>query len=268
VRRVLSAAVLIALLIVSIWVLPAMAAVALAAIIATLAGIELASLSTRAGAWAPGGFVGPAAAVLSVAFALGATASGLGDGTATLATLALIIGAGAVTLAAGSPAPVTVSTAAVCVMAPIYIGLPLGTIAWLQIVRGPYVVSLLAVLVIASDSAQYFAGRLLGRHKLAPSVSPAKTIEGALGGLVGAGLVGGLLGARWIAGLSPAGGTVVGVLVAIVGMLGDLFESLLKRSAGVKDSSTLIPGHGGVLDRIDSWLFAAPAYYAFLRYFA
>jgi phosphatidate cytidylyltransferase len=125
---------------------------------------------------------------------------------------------------------------------------------------------LLLGTIVVSDSAQYYAGRALGRRPLAPSISPKKTVEGAIGGLVlgtGAMAVGGLR-------LFPAAAPFLLVLAAMaivaVGMLGDLFESLLKRSAGVKDSSQLIPGHGGVLDRIDSWLFAGPVYYVFIRY--
>jgi len=117
-----------------------------------------------------------------------------------------------------------------------------------------------------SDSAQFYAGRLFGRRKLAPAISPAKTIEGAVGGLVAAAIGGFVVGPWCLPGLSAVGGLTAGVVLAVFGMAGDLFESLLKRSAGVKDSSNLIPGHGGVLDRIDSYLFAAPVFYLFLRY--
>jgi phosphatidate cytidylyltransferase len=121
---------------------------------------------------------------------------------------------------------------------------------------------------VASDSAQYYTGRAFGRRKLAPAVSPAKTVEGAIGGLVAATIAGAVSGSNvlHLAPFDAVTGAVVGVLVALFGMLGDLFESLLKRSAGVKDSSALIPGHGGVLDRIDSYLFAAPCYYVVLRW--
>jgi phosphatidate cytidylyltransferase len=109
-------------------------------------------------------------------------------------------------------------------------------------------------------------GRALGRRPLAPSISPKKTLEGAIGGLV-FGTMAFALGGRLA---FPESSTwllaLVGASIAALGIVGDLFESLLKRSAGVKDSGTLIPGHGGVLDRIDSWLFAAPVYYVFVRY--
>ena len=118
----------------------------------------------------------------------------------------------------------------------------------------------------SSDTAQYYTGRALGRHLLAPEISPKKTVEGATGGI--------LLGtAAMTAGavrLFPNANLVLVVLISatvvVAGIVGDLFESLLKRSAGVKDSSSWIPGHGGVLDRIDSWLFAGPVFYVFTRY--
>ena len=114
-------------------------------------------------------------------------------------------------------------------------------------------------LIFAADTGAYFAGRRFGKRKLAPLVSPGKSIEGAIGGL--------LLCAVWactagIAIFAPGGKTVpfvlVSMAVAAVSILGDLTESMFKRAAGVKDSGTLLPGHGGFLDRVDSLLAAAP----------
>ena len=102
---------------------------------------------------------------------------------------------------------------------------------------------------------------MLGRTKLSPAISPAKTVEGALGGIVAAGAAGFVLGPWCVPGWTPLRCAIVGVVLSIVGITGDLFESMLKRSAGVKDSSQLIPGHGGMLDRLDSYLFAAPVFY-------
>ncbi|PYR55794.1 MAG: hypothetical protein DMF85_18565 [Acidobacteria bacterium] len=130
---------------------------------------------------------------------------------------------------------------------------------------------LLLVVIVVSDSAQYYTGRLFGRHPLSPAISPKKTIEGAIGGLIlgtGAFVLGSLRIFPFLPELLWLFLVPMGVMVVAAGMVGDLFESLLKRSAGVKDSSGLIPGHGGVLDRIDSWLFAAPIYYVFVRYLA
>jgi phosphatidate cytidylyltransferase len=122
----------------------------------------------------------------------------------------------------------------------------------------------------ASDIGAYAFGRMLGKHKLIPSVSPGKTVEGAIGGLVGSMLIAWLycsfvlrptahLGFRW----NPFGVLAFGVLVSVAAQIGDLAESLLKREAGVKDSSTLLPGHGGILDRCDSLFFVLPISYVF-----
>ncbi|HKE82632.1 MAG TPA: phosphatidate cytidylyltransferase [Vicinamibacterales bacterium] len=148
--------------------------------------------------------------------------------------------------------------------ASVYIGMPLGMLAAVHALLGWRATLLLVGTVVVSDSAQYYSGRLLGRTPLAPAISPKKTIEGAIGGLiVGTAfmvLVGGRVLSSTVAGLVG-----LGVFVVIVGICGDLFESRLKRTAGIKDSSSLIPGHGGVLDRIDALLFAAVPFYLFVR---
>lgn len=129
---------------------------------------------------------------------------------------------------------------------------------------GQCLVLLLPVLLTwASDVGAYFVGRLLGRTKLMPSVSPAKTVEGALGGvLLSVAIcwvyVRYLLVPQGQLGLAPLGIVCFGVAIAVAAQLGDLFESLLKREAKVKDSSHLLPGHGGFLDRVDSLLFVLP----------
>ncbi|MBA3469149.1 MAG: phosphatidate cytidylyltransferase [Herpetosiphonaceae bacterium] len=116
----------------------------------------------------------------------------------------------------------------------------------------------------AADSGAYFAGRAFGRHKLSPQLSPKKTWEGFAGGLLAA--IGAGVGIIALLGLpvSPLVGVALGAIGAVGGTLGDLAESLLKRQAGVKDSGALIPGHGGLLDRIDSLLFTGPLVYYLL----
>ena len=115
----------------------------------------------------------------------------------------------------------------------------------------------------SADSGAYFAGRWFGFYKLCPKVSPAKTVEGAVGGLLCAVLVAQAL--RWVLQLPVNAWHLAGIslLAAFCAMVGDLCESLLKRSVGAKDSSQLIPGHGGVLDRFDGALFALPVFYGY-----
>lgn len=122
--------------------------------------------------------------------------------------------------------------------------------------RGRVLVLMLLLLIVAADVGAYFAGRHLGRLKLAPRVSPGKTWEGAIGGLAAASAVG--LGAAWSLQVPPGPFLALCVGVVIASIVGDLTESMFKRYAGVKDSGTMFPGHGGVLDRIDSITAAAP----------
>jgi phosphatidate cytidylyltransferase len=126
---------------------------------------------------------------------------------------------------------------------------------------GSDLVFLLFLVVWASDMAAYYVGRGLGRHALAPSLSPKKTVEGAVGGLLGALLA--CFAARFwfMRRLEPLDCVVLGASLGAVGMVGDLVESMLKRGAGVKDSASLVPGHGGLLDRVDSLLYSAPVLY-------
>lgn len=115
----------------------------------------------------------------------------------------------------------------------------------------------------ASDTLAYFVGRSLGRRKIAPVLSPKKTLEGALGGLVGSVLIGGLF--AFIYPFLPlAKMLLLGLLTGVAAQVGDLLESAFKRQAGIKDSSKLIPGHGGILDRFDSAMFTAPLVYYFV----
>jgi phosphatidate cytidylyltransferase len=159
---------------------------------------------------------------------------------------------------------------AVTVMAVLYAAVPLGGLYLLRLppsAVGPgagFAVALFPLLLTwASDIGGYVAGRTIGGRKLIPSVSPGKTVAGAVGGVLLT-VVAAVLLERWLLvpqaqlGLAPLGRVAVGVTVSVAAQVGDLAESLLKRAAGVKDSGTFFPGHGGVLDRLDSLFFVIP----------
>ncbi len=144
----------------------------------------------------------------------------------------------------------------------LYVGLPLWFFGRLRgIPDGGTEWVLLAILTtFASDTAAYTAGRLFGRHKLAPAISPAKTWEGGAGAIAGAALAAPALAALLSLPL-PWHLWLLGPLLGIAAQAGDLAESVLKRGAGVKDAGAFIPGHGGILDRLDSLVFVVPAIY-------
>ena len=159
-----------------------------------------------------------------------------------------------------------------------YIGLPFAHLIMLRnLTSGMYVTpietfSLGAAMVWvmfigtwASDSFAYFAGRAFGAHKLAPAISPNKTIEGFLGGLVGT--IAAVAGLGYVLDMPLPQMAGLGAAIAILGTLGDLVESLMKRHTGIKDSGAIIPGHGGIWDRFDSVLFTAPLVYYYTIYF-
>jgi len=143
----------------------------------------------------------------------------------------------------------------------------LPRIEGLPSVFGFHAVCFALLVTWMADTGAYLIGSLLGRHKLAPHISPAKSIEGAMGGLVFA-VVTGAIAAPWLLhGMaSITTGALLGALAAVFGLAGDLAESRLKRDAHVKDTSSAIPGHGGALDRFDSVLFTTPLLYYVLRF--
>jgi phosphatidate cytidylyltransferase len=121
-------------------------------------------------------------------------------------------------------------------------------------------------VIIAGDTAAFYVGKAFGRHKLAPSISPGKTVEGGLGGLMGSVLIGALFKTCCFPGFSWGHWIILLIAMGALGQVGDLFESVLKRSVQQKDSGNILPGHGGLLDRIDASLFAAPTLYYFKTY--
>lgn len=123
------------------------------------------------------------------------------------------------------------------------------------------------LVVFASDIGAYLIGRALGKHKLAPAISPGKTVEGLIGGLVAA-AGGAALATVWFFPELPYGFSIpLAIILAAAGVLGDVAESAIKRGAGAKDAASILPGHGGFLDRLDSLLFGAPVLYYFARFY-
>lgn len=149
----------------------------------------------------------------------------------------------------------------------VYIPFFLGHLILIRDSRGgeTWIFFLMAV-IFAGDIAAYYVGTSFGRHKLAPNVSPGKTVEGSLGGLAANLLVGALFKKCYFPQFGWVQWIGLTLTLGVVGQAGDLFESMFKRSAGVKDSGRIVPGHGGLLDRIDALLFAGPALYYFKRY--
>ena len=182
--------------------------------------------------------------------------------------LALVLGIGLICSAPlwTSGRPLVESTANT-VFGAIYVGWLLGYAIWLQgRVDGPQLVLFMVGVTWAGESAAYLVGSSVGRHHLAPILSPRKTLEGAVAQLIVSVAVALALGAWLLPGCGLIGAAGGGALLGVVGQIGDLAESAIKRSIGTKDTGGLIPGHGGMLDRIDSLLFNAPALYLYSLY--
>lgn len=256
--RILSALVLLPTVIGLIWWFPPVATLGLCLVVLGLACHEYEALVTRAGlkpvAWLATGL---------------AVASYLSIATVASLFLPMLLApgvVGAVMVLRGRPNRESLAEAAVTLFPILYLAVPVATIVLIRSEFGPGPLIALIGTQVASDTAQYYTGRLLGRTPLAPAVSPKKTREGAVGGLIAAAVILPVFGWYWIPGVPPAVLAAFGVLVAVVGILGDLFESLIKRSVDVKDASGLIPGHGGMLDRIDALIFSTPVYFVVLSW--
>ena len=262
-RRVATAAVGLPLLLAGLLLGPPILAVAIVAAAVLLGASELFTLLAKGGI-APlraAGFLAVSTVFVDVA------RPGLFPASVWPAVAVVVMGA---MLLRSRDIALAVPAAAGTLLGAAYLGALGGSIAALRVLppveMGSWRLLLLLAIVMGADTAAFFVGSALGRRKLAPAISPGKTWEGLIGGLAGG--VAGALVVRW-AGLHslPAAHAVgLGLGVAALGTAGDLAESLIKRWAGVKDSGTLFPGHGGMLDRLDSLLFAGPVlYYYFVH---
>ena len=219
-----------------------------------------------------GGWIVPRAAGVALFLGLLAAAH-LGDLRAIVAFAgATVVVLPTLVMLAKPPVAALLPSSAGAVFATLYVALGGGAIIGLRATGWENVIFLLAV-VWAGDSAAYYAGRRWGKRKLAPTVSPKKTWEGFYGQLAGGAAIGALGGLflapilRSAPGVPDSGpplalavtlGALLGILISVVAVVGDLVESTFKRSVAVKDSGGLLPGHGGLLDRLDSLLYASP----------
>ncbi len=240
-----------------VWFLPSPALLAVALVVAGLAFVEYAKLARAVDA--------PLPFLPSLAATLAACAAVALPWVHMPSLFGVIIVALAVSLmTSGRHGAPLVHGAAAGMLAPVYIGLPLGALVGIHQIAGREGVLTLIATVAASDTFQYYSGRTFGKRPLAPTISPKKTIEGAIGGFVLAPLALVAMAYWWLPRLNPGAVWLAGLGIVMAGIAGDLFESSFKRAAGLKDSGSLIPGHGGVLDRIDALLFCAPLFYLLL----
>ncbi len=257
--RVVSGAVLIALAIAVVWSNQRIIFEAVAFVLLAVSTYELTTLFRAGGVnlprWPP-----MLASILTLATFSGILAANFPFLTTDAVLMVALIGLALVAMRSWSGGADALSVVSGALFPSLYLALPIGAMMAIR-EQGPKPLFLLMLTVIVSDTAQYYTGRLTGRHLLAPAISPKKTIEGAVGGLVFGAAVFAAVGAWWLPVLGLGARIGLGVGLVAVGIAGDLFESMLKRSAGVKDSSAIIPGHGGILDRIDALLFAAPLFY-------
>jgi len=259
VTRVLSGAALVVLAIAVVWFAPPYLFIAVALILEILAFGEYQLIAEAHDTTIPGA-VGVATVFTTVALIPRAAIS------FDVVLISMVIAVGVLALPSWRGGRDALPRAGASLLPILYIGLPIGTLIAIRETHGARGLFLLMLTVMVSDSAQYYTGRLFGKHPLAPAISPKKTIEGAIGGFVFGTALLAVVGRWWLPEVPMAMRVALGAVIVALGIAGDLFESMLKRSAGVKDSGRLIPGHGGVLDRIDALLFAAPVYYIVLSY--
>lgn len=266
--RVVSGVVLGVVFFALIWFANAMVLLAVAITVCALALREYASLMKALGANVPVlvTLIASVAVLWSVPFPYLTVEVVLGAGVLVIAIATMMRAPGGAEGRDEERFRPAIRAVAAAVFAMVYLGLPLGALVGIHIFGGRYAVVLLVATVAVSDTAQYYAGRLIGRRPLAPRLSPKKTIEGAVGGFVAAPAFLYFAGPQMIPVAHPMTIALLGLVLVAAGIAGDLFESMLKRASGSKDSSTLIPGHGGVLDRIDALLFATPVFYLYVRW--
>lgn len=264
-KRILTAIVALPILLYGVWSGTPYFFVGLTVIAVLLALGEFYALASKLGC-KPQPVVGYAAALVLIA-------SFLFDEPALAVGAMVVLSVVALAVAIANPKEMNKSLVGISVTAfgVSYIALLAGCLVGVRILPSPLGSKLLTMffaLVMMTDTGAYYTGRAIGRHKLAPRVSPGKTIEGGIGGFITAVATGFLCRLIFFREIPIAHALLLGASIGVIGQIGDLAESMLKRGSGVKDSGNLLPGHGGMLDRIDSILFCAPLLYYYSRLFA
>jgi phosphatidate cytidylyltransferase len=274
--RLLTAAILIPLVVAAIWWGPTWLITIMAAFVAIAAMLEFFSIAARLGFQAYRLWTClAAAAIIAQQFYASRMASinRLGDLldrspriSLELVLFGFVLGVAAISL--GSPRSLAEGLPSISVSAGglLFVVLPFSAVVRLHGVDvvGRWLLLFTVVLVWVGDTSAYFVGRGIGRWKMAPQISPNKTWEGAVANFLGALFVAAIFG-YWTK-VPPAHMLAMAAVGSVAGQIGDLFESAWKRNAGVKDSGTILPGHGGMLDRIDALIFAAPAVWYYFEW--
>jgi phosphatidate cytidylyltransferase len=269
--RIVTALVTLPLLYAAIVWFPLPLFAVLIGVVAALAQFELYAMVLPAGearSWGAGRVPVFAAGVLAGVVLLGLMSIPSTGADYFPAVLTMVVMGIAVTaLACGRDLGVAGADAAFALFGVWYVAWLLGHTVWLRgLPGGAWLVVFALWVTWIADAAAYYVGKTWGRRALAPRLSPKKTVEGAIGAVAG-GAIAALVAAAWfVDALSWGEAAALGAVAASVGIVGDLFESLIKRGAGVKDSGGLIPSHGGVLDKIDGLLFTAPVIYYYLAW--
>jgi phosphatidate cytidylyltransferase len=277
--RVWTAAVLIPAVIAAVWLGPSWLVAGAAAVVTVVALLEFFALGERMGFrayrfWTCLAALGIFAQQWDDARA--ASIARLGDllyrirvprVSLEMVLVLFIMGAAVIALGSRRPLAEVFSSVSVSAAGLVVVAIPLSTVVRLHgvDVLGPQLLLFTLVVVWVGDTAAYFAGKGFGRLKMSPQLSPSKTWEGAGANLLGALLVAAVFG-YWMK-IEPAHMLAMAALGSVAGQVGDIFESAFKRSAGAKDSGTILPGHGGILDRIDSLILAAPAVWYYFEWF-
>jgi phosphatidate cytidylyltransferase len=274
--RVLTAAILIPLVVAAIWWGPTWLIAIVAAFVAIAAMLEFFSIAARLGfqayrLWtclAAAGIFGQQwhASRMASINRLGDLLDRSPRITLELILLGFVLGVAVIALGSRRALDEVLPSISVSAAGLLFVVIPFSAVVRLQgvDVSGPQLLLFTVVLVWVGDTAAYFVGRGIGRWKMAPHISPNKTWEGAGANFLGALLVAAVFG-YW-ARITPAHMLAMAAVGSVAGQIGDLFESAWKRSAGVKDSGTILPGHGGMLDRIDALILAAPAVWYYFEW--